>query len=143
MAIGDTSPDVAATGFPLLREAQVGPSPDGQAMLIEALTVSGETVRLAIGFGDIQKVAAFLLSASAQMDQPAVPDELRDAAAPVAGPAIPVTGIAVGITTADHGLLAITVGRGELAFSLPLSSFQTLGETLLTASARSGSGRLS
>jgi hypothetical protein len=48
---------------------------------------------------------------------------------------IPATSIAIGEPNGDEGYLGISVGRAELVFSLPVSSFGPLGESLLMASA--------
>ncbi len=147
MAINDAGNHEETLAFPLLRQAMVAPSHDGLAMLVEGLTVNGEIVRMAIGINDAQRVGAFLLSASARIAQDNNPvpasEPSPEAQDCVAGPPLQVSGVAVGVTTSDNGLLAISVGSGELAFIMPLESFETLGHTLLTASARPESGRLS
>jgi hypothetical protein len=46
---------------------------------------------------------------------------------------IPATSISIGEPNGDEGYLGISVGRAELVFSLPMSAFGPLGQTLLTA----------
>jgi hypothetical protein len=46
---------------------------------------------------------------------------------------IPATSIAIGEPNGDEGYLGISVGRAELVFSLPVSSFGPLGQSLLMA----------
>ena len=50
---------------------------------------------------------------------------------------IPATSIAVGAPNGSEGYLGISVGRAELVFSMPLSAFGPLGQSLMMASASS------
>src|SRR5262245_3385204 len=95
--------------FPLVRDVQSAPSPDGKAVLVEVGTADDKLVRFAIPLTDVQHFVAFLLISagriSAAMDeQVAVSDEVGQS------PPIPVTSVAVGEPAGDEGYLGIAVG---------------------------------
>lgn len=127
--------------YPLVRYAQGGPAPDGEALLIEGATAEGGPVRFSLCLGDVQHFVAFLLISVRQIgvvrgDPAPIPD-----AAIVQSPAVPATSIAVGQAQGDQGYLGVAVGRTELVFSIPLSAFEELGRTMLTISARTNGQR--
>jgi len=47
--------------FPLVLQVQGGASPDGGSLLVEAATVEGEMLRVAVALTDVQQFVAFLL----------------------------------------------------------------------------------
>ena len=53
--------DGRTTVFPVVRNAQGGPSPDGRALLVEGLTAEGGVVRFALSLAEVQHFIAFLL----------------------------------------------------------------------------------
>jgi len=120
--------------YPLVRQAQGGPTPDGTALLVEAATAEGKPVRFAISLTDVQHFVAFLListgAVGAMQEDAASSDNVGQS------PPVPVTSIAVGEPDGNEGYLGIAVGRAELVFSLPVSAFDELGRALLTISAR-------
>ena len=123
--------------FPLVRDVQSAPSPDGKALLVEVGTADDKLVRFAIPLTDVQHFVAFLLISagriSAAMDeQVAASDEVGQS------PPIPATSIAVGEPAGNEGYLGIAVGPAELVFSIPISAFGELGRTLLAISAEPG-----
>src|SRR5262245_59271842 len=123
--------------FPLVRDVQSAPSPDGKALLVEVGTADDKLVRFAIPFTDVQHFVAFLLISagriSAAMDeQVPISDEVGQS------PPVPVTSIAIGEAAGNEGYLGIAVGPAELVFSIPVSAFGELGRTLLAISAEPG-----
>jgi hypothetical protein len=131
----DEHPESVPAVYPLVRHAQAGPSPDGQALLVEAVTADGAPVRFAMPLPDVQHFVAFLLISVGGIGVPR--DDHAggsdDATAPSL--AVPVTSIAIGEPRGDEGYLGVGVGPAELVFSVPLAAFDELGRTLLTISA--------
>jgi len=128
------APQSDMTIFPLVRDAQGGPSADGRSLLVEAATVDGDVVRFAVALSEIQHFVAFLLVTTGKI---CAAHGMTGAVGPDSGPTLPIpaTSIAIGAPDGDEGYLEISVGRAELVFSLPLSAFDSLGRTMLTASA--------
>ncbi len=122
--------------FPLVHNAQGGPSADGRALLIEAATAEGEPMRFAVPLNEVQHFVSFLLFSvgriSAAQGLARGPDaEQRNPCRP-----IPATSIAVGGPENGEGYLGISVGRAELLFSVPFSAFEPVGRSMLLASAQ-------
>ena len=122
--------------FPLVRNAQGGPSADGNALLIEAATAGGETIRFAVPLGEIQHFVSFLLVSvgkiSAYQRLRQIPE------VPAGNPCrpIPATSIAVGEPEDGEGYLGISVGCSELLFAVPISAFEPVGRSMLLAGAQ-------
>jgi hypothetical protein len=57
----DEQPESVLAAYPLVRHAQAGPAPGGEALLVEAVTADGVSVRFAIPLLDVQHFVAFLL----------------------------------------------------------------------------------
>ena len=126
------------TVFPVVCNAQGGPSPDGKALLVEGLTAEGGVVRFALALGDVQHFIAFLLMSVGKISatRPDGGASLLDAAN--CRP-IPATSIAIGEPQGDEGYISVAVGRAELVFAIPASFFDPIGRTMLTASTQPGS----
>ena len=77
---------------------------------------------------------AFLLVWVGTISAGQASDDDPDAATESSLP-IPATAIAIGEPNGAEGYIGISVGRAELVFSLPVSAFGPLGESLLMASA--------
>jgi hypothetical protein len=123
--------------YPLVRHAQGGPAPDGNALLVEAASADGESVRFALSLTDVQHFVSFLLISVGKISA-ARDDRVQVSDATVGqSPPVPVTSIAIGQPEGDEGYLGIAVGQAELVFSVPLSALDELGRTLLTVSAKS------
>jgi len=126
---------MAETGkfvFPIIYSLDGHPSPDGAAMLVEATAFDGTVVRFAIPVNNVKHFIAFLLMwvrtiSAGLADSGDVAGETEDSLP------IPVTSIAVGEPQGEEGYLGISVGRADLVFSLPLSAFGPLGQSLLLA----------
>jgi hypothetical protein len=123
--------------LPLVLQVQGGPSPDGRALLVEAVTAEGEMLRFAVALTDVQHLVAFLLAPAGKVSatQGLAPSSTNPAAS-MSLP-IPVTAIDLGEPVGDEGYLGISVGQAELVFSVPMSAFDPLGRTMLTLSAQS------
>jgi hypothetical protein len=131
----DEQPQNVLAVYPLVRHAQAGPAPDGQALLVEAVTADGAPVRFAIPLPDVQDFVAFLLISVGGIgvmrdDQACASDVPAAQSRPV-----PATSIAIGEPRGDEGYLGVAVGQAELVFSVPLAAFDELGRALLTISA--------
>jgi hypothetical protein len=53
--------DAGFSTFPVVRQADGGPSPDGKSLLVEAVTTGGGILQFAITLSDVQHFVAFLL----------------------------------------------------------------------------------
>ncbi|MBV8537853.1 MAG: hypothetical protein JO128_19815 [Alphaproteobacteria bacterium] len=131
--------DGDTTVFPVVRNAQGGPSPDGKALLVEGLTAEGGVVRFALSVGDVQHFIAFLLISVAKISatRPDWDAPLMDVAN--CRP-IPATSIAIGEPQGEEGYISVAVGGAELVFAIPASFFDPIGRTMLTASVQPGAG---
>ena len=122
--------------YPVIRNAQGGPSEDGDALLVEASTAEGLPVRFAVPLSEIHHFVSFLLVSvgkiSAYQTLRRLPEPLP------AGPCrpIPATSIAIGEPEHGEGYLGISVGRAELLFSMPISAFEPVGRSMLLAGVR-------
>jgi len=127
--------DQARPVFPIVYSFDARPSEDGAALLVEATAFDGTALRFAVPVDNVKHFIAFLLIwvGAISAGQPER-DESEDA-----GPAnnlpIPATSIAIGEPSGHQGYIGISVGRAELVFSLPVSSFGPLGQSLLMAGA--------
>jgi hypothetical protein len=124
--------------FPIVQSLDGRPSDDGTALLVEATGFDGSVLRFAVPVDNVKHFIAFLLVwVGAISEGQRKSDEPRDEAAGdmVAEGSLPIpaTSIAIGEPNGDEGYLGISVGRAELVFSLPVSSFGPLGESLLMA----------
>jgi hypothetical protein len=128
-----TCADDGTTTFPVVRSAQGGPSPDGRALLIEGLTAGGGSVRFALSLAEVQHFVAFLLVSVGKIGTLKEDPGISELEAGNCRP-IPVTSVAIGEPQGDQGYLGIAVGQAELVFAIPLSSFDPIGRTMLTAS---------
>jgi hypothetical protein len=125
---------VEANEFPLVQFVHGGPSQDGQSLLVEAATTQGP-VQFSIALADVKHLVAFLLVSAGKMTALA-PAEAGTAPSAAECRPIPATSISVGEADGDQGYLGIDVGAAELVFSLPLSAFDPIARTMLTASAQ-------
>jgi hypothetical protein len=122
--------------FPVVRQADGVPSPDGKSLLIEAKTTGGETLRFALTLSDVQHFVAFLLISvgkiSLEHSRGGLPPNVEEANIIP----IPVTAVTIGEPEGDEGYLGIEVGQANLVFSVPISEFAPLGRSILTVSAQ-------
>ena len=130
------------TDYPIVQHAEGGPSYDGKALLIEAATAEGGSVRFALNLADVQHLVAFLLVSvgkisAAQQNNAGAARTANRGSRP-----IPVTSFTVGEPEGEEGYIEIAVGQAELVFSIPISSFDLIGRTMMTASVRPTDGRV-
>jgi hypothetical protein len=120
--------------FPLIYGFDGRPSDDGDRLFVRATAFDGRVIPFAIPVDNVKHFIAFLLFwvATVGAGEPAPED-----AAPIGAGIIPIpaTSIAIGEPSGDQGFIGISVGRAELIFTVPLSSFGPLGRTLLMAGA--------
>jgi hypothetical protein len=135
-------PRSGPAAFPLVRDAQGGPSADGHSLLVEAVTAEGEPVRFAIPLGEVQHFVSFLLVSVGKIS--AFQRLQRKPAAEQGNPCrpIPATSIAVGEPEDGEGYLGISVGCSELLFAVPISAFEPVARSMLLASAQPADKRL-
>lgn len=117
--------------FPVVYSFEGQPSSDGPTFLVEGTCFDGSTVRFAIPVDNIQHFIAFLLVWVRAMSDAA--DKQADNADSAGRIPIPATSIAIGQPSGDEGYIAVSVGRAELLFSLPASSLESIGQSLLIA----------
>jgi hypothetical protein len=121
--------------FPITYAFDGRPSDDGSALLVEATAFDGSVQRFAVPIDNVRHLVAFLLIwvGAISAGRPGGDEALSE------GPAdslpIPATSIAIGEPSGNEGYIGISVGRAELVFSLPVSSFGPLGQSLLLAGA--------
>jgi len=129
-------------GFPLIRSARGGPSPDGESLLVEGATADGQPVRFAVPLCEVQHFVSFLLVSVGKISAFQKPQDRPDLVA--AGPSrpIPATSVAIGEPEDDEGYLVMTVGHAELLFSMPISAFEPVARSMLMATARPKDKRL-
>jgi len=127
--------DDESVELPVIHSLNAHPSDDDATLLVEATAFDGGIVRFAVPVDNVRHVIAFLLvwmaTISAGKENSGEPATGYDQSALP----IPATSIAVGAPNGSEGYLGISVGRAELVFSLPVSAFGPLGESLLMASA--------
>jgi hypothetical protein len=122
--------------FPVVHSLEGRPTDDGSALLVEATAFDGTVLRFAIPVDNVKHFIAFLLLWVGTMSQSDNGDS--DAAHVGEGSLpIPATSIAIGEPNGDEGYIGISVGRAELIFSMPVSAFGELGQSLLMAGATS------
>jgi hypothetical protein len=112
------------------------PSDDGVSLLVEATAFDGNVLRFAIPVDNVKHFIAFLLLwvgtiSAGQADDPGAADVSEGSLR------IPATSIAIGEPNGNEGYIGISVGRAELIFSMPVSAFGELGQSLLMAGATS------
>ena len=139
----DHNEDLAT--FPVVRLAQGGPSPDGESLLVEAMSPQGGMLRFAILLSDIQGFVSFLLISAGKISRQQNAEaseaaEMRPAG--LRGVPIPVTSIAIAEPIGDEGYVEIGVGRTELTFSVPVSAFVPLARTMLMVGGHPNKGNL-
>src|SRR5260370_41581711 len=127
--------DQGGAVFPIVHSLEARPSDDGATLLVEATAFDGSVLRFAIPVDNVKHFIAFLLVWVGQMSAGQGSGDEADADAGMAAGSLPIpaTSIAIGQPNGDEGYLGISVGRAELVFSLPASSFGPLGQTLLMA----------
>lgn len=118
--------------FPLICSFEGAPSSDGLSFLVEGTSFSGEIVRFSIPLSNIQHFVAFLLLWVRNLSPDGSLDSENDAAAGSRLP-IPATSITIGCPENGEAYIGISVGRAELVFSLPVSSLETVGQSLILA----------
>ena len=116
--------------FPIIYSFEGGPSADGQSLLVRATGFDASVTTFAIPVDNVKHFIAFLLAWVRTLSE-VTGEASMDAAGEAQIMPIPATSIAVG----EEGYIGISVGRAELVFALPLSSFGPLGQTLLLAGA--------
>lgn len=112
------------------------PSEDGSLLHVNATTFDGHVIPFAIPTDNVKHFIAFLLAWVGTIS--AGSGETTDTESAAVGEGIipiPVTSIAIGEPSGQEGYIGISIGRAELVFSVPLSSFGPLGQTLLMAGA--------
>lgn len=136
MPMNDDRPS-DVTEYPVIRDAQGGPSEDGYALLVEASTAEGVPVRFAVPLSEMHHFVSFLLVSVGKISAFQTLHRLPDPAT-TTGPCrpIPATSIAIGEPEHGEGYLGISVGRAELLFSMPISAFEPVGRSMLLAGVR-------
>jgi len=119
--------------FPIVHSLEAQPSDDGVQLLVEATAFDGRVLRFAIPVDNVKHFIAFLLVWVGQISAGQGTGDEADAGMAAGSLPIPATSIAIGEPNGDEGYLGISVGRAELVFSLPVSSFEPLGQSLLMA----------
>ena len=127
--------DQGGPAFPIMHSLEARPSDDGVHLLVEATSFDGAVLRFAIPVDNVKHFIAFLLVWVGQITAGQGAGDEADAGMAAGSLPIPATSIAIGQPNGDEGYLGISVGRAELVFSLPVSSFGPLGQTLLMAGA--------
>jgi hypothetical protein len=120
--------------FPLIYSFEGGASSDGLSFRVEGTSFDGEIVRFSIPLSNIQHFVAFLLLWVRDLS----PDGPLDSEGDTTGGSrlpIPATSIAIGHHEGGEAYIGISVGRAELVFSLPVSSLETVGQSLILAGA--------
>jgi hypothetical protein len=126
--------------FPVVHSLEGRPTDDGTALLVEATAFDGSVLRFAIPVDNVKHFIAFLLLwvGTISAGQAGNGDSDSDAAQAGEGTLpIPATSIAIGEPNGNEGYIGISVGRAELIFSMPMSAFGELGQSLLMAGATS------
>ena len=119
--------------FPIIHSLEAQPSDDGMQLLVQATAFDGNVLRFALPVDNVKHFIAFLLVWVGQMSAGQGSGDEADAGMAAGSLPIPATSIAIGQPNGDEGYLGISVGRAELVFSLPVSSFGPLGQSLLMA----------
>jgi hypothetical protein len=127
--------DDGARAFPIIHALDGRPSDDGTALLVEATAFDGSVLRFAVPIDNVKHFIAFLLVWVGTISAGQAGDDDPDAAPTQSSLPIPATAIAIGEPNGAEGYIGISVGRAELVFSLPVSAFGPLGESLLMAGA--------
>jgi hypothetical protein len=123
--------------FPIVYSFDGCASEDGTALLVEANGFDGSVQRFAIPIDNVKHFISFLLMWAGTISA-TEPGDVTDAIG-VGTPPIPATSIAIGEPCGNEGYIGISVGRAELVFSLPLSAFSSIAQTLLLAGMQSNS----
>jgi hypothetical protein len=126
--------DQGKLAFPIVHALDGRPSDDGKALLVEATAFDGSVLRFAVPIDNVKHFIAFLLVWVGTISVGQASEDDPDTAIQSSLP-IPATAIAIGEPNGAEGYIGISVGRAELVFSLPVSAFGPLGESLLMASA--------
>jgi hypothetical protein len=114
------------------------PSDDGSLLRVNATAFDGRVIPFAIPTDNVKHFIAFLLAWVGTISAGSGESETTDEANAAVGEGIipiPATSIAIGKPSGQEGYIGISVGRAELVFAVPLSSFGPLGQTLLMAGA--------
>ena len=128
--------DQGKLNFPIVHSLDARPSDDGVSLLVEATAFDGNVLRFALPVDNVKHFIAFLLvwvgtiSAGQASDGDDRAADTSEGSLP-----IPATSIAIGEPNGNEGYIGISVGRAELIFSMPVSAFGELGQSLLMASA--------
>jgi hypothetical protein len=125
--------DQGGPAFPIVHSLEARPSDDGVHLLVEATAFDGTVLHFAIPVDNVKHFIAFLLVWVGQISAGQGTGDEADAGMAAGSLPIPATSIAIGEPNGDEGYLGISVGRAELVFSLPVSSFGPLGQTLMMA----------
>jgi hypothetical protein len=125
--------------FPIIHTLQGGPSEDGNIMLVEAATFDDKVLRFAVPIDNVQHFIAFLLIWVGKISAAQESHAKMDGTEGVGSLPIPATSISIGEPHGNEGYLGISVGRAELVFSVPTSTFSSVGQTLLMAGTRPSS----
>ena len=118
--------------FPVVYSFDGNPSQDGATLAVEATCFDKSVVRFAIPVDNIQHLIAFLLIWVNMISPDNFDDDQSESRQRNLIP-IPARSIAIGETAGDRAYIAISVGRAELVFSLPVSSLGSVGQLLLLA----------
>jgi hypothetical protein len=115
------------------------PSDDGRTLLVNATAFDGRVIPFAIPVDNVKHFIAFLLAwvGTMSVDDPVAESDESPVGTGIIP--IPATSIAIGEPSGQEGYIGISVGRAELVFSVPLSSFGPLGRTLMLAGTPTGS----
>jgi hypothetical protein len=128
--------DQSGTQFPIVYSFDGGPSADGTALLVKAIGFDGSVMRFAIPIDNVKHFIAFLLVWIGTISAHQQDGDEQEAVGGSTLP-IPATSIAIGEPNGNEGYIGISVGRAELVFSLPVSAFAPIGQTLLLAGSSS------
>jgi hypothetical protein len=118
--------------FPIVCSFDASGSEDGSALLVQANGFDGSVLRFAIPIDNVKYFISFLLMWVGTISSTESGRDKTDLIGLGTLP-IPATSIAIGEPSGKEGYIGISVGRAELVFSLPISAFHPIAQTLLLA----------
>ena len=124
--------------FPVVHSLEGRPTDDGTVTARRSHGLRRE--RAPLRHSGRQRQALHRISVAVGRDDQRGPGGQGDSGAAHVGEGslpIPATSIAIGEPNGNEGYIGISVGRAELIFSMPVSAFGELGQSLLMAGATS------
>lgn len=102
---------------------------DGQGVLVQLLTISGEPIRFSLRRADLEKFLTLFLRTAANLGSSATAEDR------VQYQPIPISAMSAGELSDGSGCVGVTVGSTELMFQIPLARLSEIAQTLLTVGA--------